>query len=142
MHVLSGGRAGVARGRVPSPARDAQSDAGYTGGVLQNYRMVNKPWNMFYHPMSGQLSTPAAYDVTKELEVQIQVGSKLYPEYPIRALTEQFSNFANVWEHTLAPFTALPFYQQCTGHDTSSLGLMPKKFLKLVTQDSILRMAT
>ena len=39
----------------------------------------------YFHPMGY-----AAYDGEKEVECQFQVGSKLYPEYPIRSLSEAF----------------------------------------------------
>ena len=38
----------------------------------------------FWHPMAG------TFDSDKEVELQIQIGSKLYPEYPIRSLSEAF----------------------------------------------------
>ena len=42
-----------------------------------------------YHPMvnvAGQ-----AYDPGFDLEYQIQLGAKLYPEYPVRSLSEAFA---------------------------------------------------
>jgi hypothetical protein len=41
--------------------------------------------NDFWHPMEG-----VDYSYTKELQLQIQIGSKLYPEYPIRSLAEAY----------------------------------------------------
>ena len=32
----------------------------------------------------------SVYDYNKELELQMQLGSKLFPEYPIRSLAEAF----------------------------------------------------
>ena len=46
-----------------------------------------KEINNFYHPMGG------AYDSTKELELSLQIGSKKYPEYPIRSAAESFTQF-------------------------------------------------
>ena len=46
-----------------------------------------KNWNDFFHPMSYSSN---GYDSTRELEMQLQVGSKLFPEYPIRSLQEAF----------------------------------------------------
>jgi hypothetical protein len=40
--------------------------------------------NYFWHPMGED------YSYTKELQLQIQIGSKLYPEYPIRSISETF----------------------------------------------------
>ena len=48
-----------------------------------------KEWSRMYHPMvnvAGQ-----AYDPGFELEYQIQLGAKLYPEYPVRSLSEAFA---------------------------------------------------
>ena len=44
-----------------------------------------KEVNYFWHPMGS-----AAYNQYKELEFQMQIGSKLFPEYPIRSLAEAF----------------------------------------------------
>ena len=38
----------------------------------------------FYHPMVG------TYDSTKELEFSMQIGSKKFPEYPIRSAAEAY----------------------------------------------------
>ena len=47
-----------------------------------------KEFNNFWSPMSvGN----GAYDSAKEMELHVQIGSKLYPEYPMRSVSEQFS---------------------------------------------------
>lgn len=46
-----------------------------------------KAFNDFYHP-SGH--DPQVMNSRYELEFHVQVGSKLYPEYPIRSLAEAF----------------------------------------------------
>jgi hypothetical protein len=46
---------------------------------------ARKEVNYFWHPM-GQTD----YDYNKEIEFQMQIGSKLFPEYPIRSLAEAF----------------------------------------------------
>ena len=50
-----------------------------------------KDWNMFYSPMKnlagGHLDR---HDSDKEFECQLALGSKLYPEYPIRSHSEGF----------------------------------------------------
>jgi hypothetical protein len=48
---------------------------------------VRKGFNDFYHP-SGDFTTQLQ---DKEIEFQIQIGSKLYPEYPIRSIQEAFT---------------------------------------------------
>ena len=34
--------------------------------------------------------TEAAYDYNKELQLQLQIGSKMIPEYPVISLAEAF----------------------------------------------------
>ena len=61
--------------------------------------------------MQGRNSTRTNYDATKEMEVQIQIGSKLYPEYPVRSLTEQFAQLRKcmgVHASTIYSFAILP----------------------------------
>ena len=46
---------------------------------------TRKEVNYFWHPMG-----PSFYDHAKELEFQMQFGSKLFSEYRIRSLAESF----------------------------------------------------
>lgn len=50
---------------------------------------IDKEWLNFMHPMEN--ATGLKYDKAYELEFQMQIGSKLFPEYPIRSLSESFS---------------------------------------------------
>ena len=50
-------------------------------------RVWKKSWNDLFHPMSY---SPYIYDQNYEMEFQLQVGSKLFPEYPMRTLQECF----------------------------------------------------
>ena len=45
-----------------------------------------KSFNDFYHPSGDYL----VQRQDKEMEFQIQIGSKMYPEYPIRSVQEAF----------------------------------------------------
>jgi hypothetical protein len=45
---------------------------------------IMKDWNSFVHPMAG------TYNVAREMEWQVQIGSKLIPEYPCRSLAQTF----------------------------------------------------
>ena len=49
------------------------TNADYDGGVLASFGDINKPWNGFYHPMSGQEPQDEEYQSAAELEVQIQM---------------------------------------------------------------------
>ena len=48
---------------------------------------VDKEWLNFMHPMTAS----ANYNKGYELETQIQVGSKLFPEYPLRSTSEAYA---------------------------------------------------
>ena len=50
---------------------------------------THKEWNDFNHPMDNE--TNLQYDKGYELEYQIQIGSKLFPEYPVRSLSESYA---------------------------------------------------
>jgi hypothetical protein len=50
-----------------------------------------KPWNDFFSPMSGENADGAlTHDSRGEFEFQLQIGSKLFPEYPIRSHNEAY----------------------------------------------------
>ena len=57
-------------------------------------RFNDKQCITFYHPMiasqNGATPTYTKYNNTYELQWQIQLGSTLYPEYPVRSLGECF----------------------------------------------------
>ena len=54
--------------------------------VLSTDRLTSilKDWNSFQHAMSG------AYDNSYEMEYQMQIGSKMFPEYPCRSVNQAF----------------------------------------------------
>ena len=43
----------------------------------------------FYHPMSI-VATELGYSSSKELQIQLQLGSSLYPEYAVKSLNESY----------------------------------------------------
>ena len=63
-----------------------------------------KKWNDFYSPMKPTTISPLAgaieaYDSSREFEFQLQLGSKLYPEYPIRSHAESFYQLRKTMGH-------------------------------------------
>jgi hypothetical protein len=51
----------------------------------------SKDWNIFYSPMAAYAGAEAnQYNSNGEFEAQLQLGAKLYPEYPIRSHAEGF----------------------------------------------------
>jgi hypothetical protein len=57
-------------------------------------RWYNKSWNNFWSTMIGDVDGPINYkDSDTELKhLQLMIGSKLYPEYPISSHAECFYN--------------------------------------------------
>ena len=59
------------------------------GDPSSGYEYADKEFCRFYHP--HQAHNPldeGIYDKDKDLEFQIQIGSKLYPEYPCNSITQ------------------------------------------------------
>ena len=55
------------------------------------YEYADKEFCRFYHPHQNYEPLDAGiYDKDKDLEFQIQLGSKLYPEYPCNSITQCF----------------------------------------------------
>lgn len=52
--------------------------------------VVHKNMNTFVSPMTDADFVGAEYDYTKELQWQLQIGSKMFPEYPVRSIAETF----------------------------------------------------
>ena len=50
---------------------------------------THKEFNDFNHPMDN--ATGLKYDSDYEIEYQIQIGSKLFPEYPVKSISEAFA---------------------------------------------------
>jgi hypothetical protein len=53
-------------------------------------RMFHKSFNNFVGPMKGDDYVGGEYDYNKELQWQLQIGSKMFPEYPCRSMAETF----------------------------------------------------
>ena len=61
------------------------------GDPSTGYEYADKEFCRFYHPHQNHESLDAGiYDKDKDLEFQIQLGSKLYPEYPCNSITQCF----------------------------------------------------
>jgi hypothetical protein len=56
--------------------------------ILGKFRyMFLRDWNDFYHPMAASNS----YMSSEEFEIQLQIGGKKFPEYPLRSQATTFS---------------------------------------------------
>ena len=83
--VIKGSNVTVNISRAFSELRSvfASLDADHNSEALS---LFIKPWNDFYHPMSKQMTfTPVG-----ELEWQLSIGSKIYPDMPVRSLSESW----------------------------------------------------
>ena len=61
------------------------------GNWAQPNPIARKPWTNFYSPMNATAGGAYnAYDSGREFEFQLQIGSKLFPEYPIRSHAEAY----------------------------------------------------
>ena len=53
---------------------------------------VHKEYSRFYHPMSRiTFANSGIYDSDLDLEFQLQLGPKLFPEYPCKSITQAFN---------------------------------------------------
>ncbi len=65
-----------------------------------------KEFNNFWHPMALE-TAPGDYNEAKEMEIHVQIGSKLFPEYPIRSVSESFSQLRKTMGIHQSPFHSL-----------------------------------
>ena len=83
------------------------------GSPNTNHTAFLKEFNNFWHPMStevittGSIAVPGGYKIGKEVELHVQIGSKLYPEYPIRSASETFSQLRKTMGIHQSPFHSL-----------------------------------
>jgi hypothetical protein len=81
-------------------------------GANGHLAVWKKSWNDFHHPMT--YTTGSMYNSLYEMEYQLQVGSKLFPDFPMRSLQEQFYQL-----------------RKCMGTESSnfhSLDITPKQY--------------
>ena len=52
--------------------------------------LFHRSFNTFMGPMNGTDYVGGEYDYNKELQWQLQIGSKMFPEYPCRSMAETF----------------------------------------------------
>ena len=61
----------------------------YRSSYTTTHHGIHKEFNSFTHPMDNAASH--GYDKGFELQYQIQIGSKLFPEYPVTSISESFA---------------------------------------------------
>ena len=64
---------------------------GYDSASGRDVLKGRKAWNDFFSPMSGDNTTGTfTHNPNGEFEFQLQIGSKLFPEYPVRSHNEAY----------------------------------------------------
>ena len=61
-----------------------------------NTKADRKNFNTYYHPMGGPGDgggTDGVYDFGREVQFQVQIGSKSIPERPIESISQAYYNF-------------------------------------------------
>ncbi|MFM7986780.1 MAG: hypothetical protein ACKPKO_46445, partial [Candidatus Fonsibacter sp.] len=77
---------------------------GYEAEDRDNNR-GSKIWNDFFSPMSGSTNNATtAQNADGEFEFHMQIGSKLYPEYPIRSHAEAYYQLRKTLGLHYAPY--------------------------------------
>ena len=84
------------------------------GTYINPYYLVKKDWNYFYHPMGARVAdADHIYDFKKELEYQVQIGSKQIPEYGCRSISQSHSELKKALGILGSPWHSIsPSYQQ------------------------------
>ena len=80
----------------------------------------------FYHPSGDYL----VQRQDKEMEFQIQIGSKLYPEYPIRSVQEAFSQLAKCLGMNNSAFHGVDIISQAYRSHKFIIGIDTEKILE------------
>ena len=85
-----------------------------------------KEFNNLWHPMA---IGSGAYEDFLELDIQVQVGSKLFPEYPIRSVSEAFSQLRKTVGIHMTPFHSV---------DITPTHYRDKKFICAIDTEKVL----
>jgi hypothetical protein len=99
-----------------------------TGANATSHDDVLKEFNNFWHPMTTE-TVPGTYNEGKEVELHVQIGSKLYPEYPIRSASETFSQLRKTMGIHQSPFHSL---------DVTGLQFRSYKFIASIDTEKVL----
>ena len=85
-----------------------------------------KSFNNLWHPMA---LIDGEYNDGQELELQVQIGSKLYPEYPIRSVSESMSQLRKTMGIHQTPFHSV---------DISPEEYRNRKFIAAIDTEKVL----
>ena len=92
---------------------------------------VHKNFNTFKHPMASLDYLPLeGYEYNKELQWQLQIGSKMFPEYPVRSLAETFYQLKKALGIQGSAFHSLSFTPVQYRTDHFIIGVDTEKILE------------
>ena len=74
-----------------------------------NKGLFHRGFNTFASPMANADYSDGGYNYVRELQWQLQIGSKMFPEYPCRSMAETFYQLKKALGiHTVPPSTTFP----------------------------------
>ena len=88
--TVSGGEFAVNITRAVSRLKTVFINFDNTHLTTNASEVVHGQFNTFTHPMAGPDFTGGVYNYNLEVQWQLQIGSKMIPEYPCRSLAETF----------------------------------------------------
>ena len=99
--------------------------------------IAHKSFNDFFHPLAtlSAVGGKHLYDKDYEMEYQIQIGSKLFPEYPVRSLSESFAQLKKTLGILGSNFHSVSINAEQYRTDKFIMELTPKRLCKQVSRD-------
>ena len=85
--------------------------------------------------MSGQQPKVETYKHDLELEYQVRIGSKQFPEYPIRSAAEEFTQLRKTMRILGSTVGNVDINNESMRNYITSLPLIPKQLYRLDIQD-------
>jgi len=97
-----------------------------TDALKATYNITARDWNYFYHPVGRAYNSHSVandYNPSDELELQLQIGSKLIPEMPIRSIQEHYYQLQKALGILNTPFYSIDIDegQYCKSRFVSAL---------------------
>ena len=86
---------------------------------------ILKDWNSFQHPMDG------GYNHNLEMEYQIQIGSKMFSEYPVRSINQAFYELKKALGIASSSFHSISPTREQYQNDHFIVGNDTEKLLRL-----------
>ena len=91
---------------------------------------IVKGWNDFWHSMAaGPGGANGEYDPTREMEFQIQIGSKMFPEYPMQSTAEVFYQLTKTLGVHTSSFHGLDITRQRWHNGRFIVGIDTEKWM-------------